>query len=100
MVRFDLWELTRAAATPGTALTVAYERKIRKSFEECRRQGVAFIPLAVERLVGSMRWPSGKSRSWLLPCQGRRDKRSRWPSSSCGNLYCVYTNFCFRENMK
>ena len=41
-----------AATTPGHALTFAYERKIRGAEEACRRQGIAFIPLAAESFGG------------------------------------------------
>ena len=41
-----------AAATAGHALTVAYERKVRAVGEACRREGIAFIPLAAESLGG------------------------------------------------
>ena len=42
--------LAQAAANPGSALTVAYLRKIVSAEELCRRQGLAFIPLAAESL--------------------------------------------------
>ena len=38
--------LPQAAITPGHALTHAYERKMRGAEEDCRRQGIAFIPMA------------------------------------------------------
>ena len=41
-----------AATTPGFALTFAYERKLREVEEACRRQGILFLPLAVESLGG------------------------------------------------
>ena len=41
-----------AAATPGSALLVAFNRKVRGAEEQCRRQGLAFIPLAAESLGG------------------------------------------------
>ena len=41
-----------AATTPGHALTVAYNRKMREAGELCRQQGIAFIPLALESLGG------------------------------------------------
>ena len=44
--------LAQAATTPGHALTFAYERKIRGAEEACRRQGIAFIPLAAESFGG------------------------------------------------
>ena len=44
--------LPQAAITPGHALTHAYERKMRGAEEDCRRQGIAFIPMAVESFGG------------------------------------------------
>ena len=44
--------MAEAATTPGHALTFAYERKIRGAEEACRRQGIAFIPLAAESFGG------------------------------------------------
>jgi hypothetical protein len=41
-----------AAAEAGHALTVAYNRKVQKVGEACRREGIAFIPLAAEALGG------------------------------------------------
>ena len=41
-----------AATTPGHALTVAYNRKMRDAAELCRQQGIAFIPIALESLGG------------------------------------------------
>ena len=44
--------MPQAAFTPGHALTHAYERKMRGAEEDCRRQGIAFIPMAVESFGG------------------------------------------------
>ena len=41
-----------AAITPGHALGVAYRRKMTAAAEDCRREGIAFIPLAMESLGG------------------------------------------------
>ncbi len=41
-----------AATTPGHALTFAYDRKVRGAEEDCRRQGIAFLPMAAESLGG------------------------------------------------
>ena len=41
-----------AATTPGHALTFAHNRKLRGAEEECRQQGIAFLPMAAESLVG------------------------------------------------
>ena len=41
-----------AAARPGHALEVAVERKNRGALEDCRRQGIKFIQLAMESLGG------------------------------------------------
>ena len=39
-----------AATTPGHALEVAQKRKLDKSWESCHRQGIEFLPIAVESL--------------------------------------------------
>ena len=39
-----------AAATAGSALLVAFKRKVDGAEEQCRRQSLAFIPLAAESL--------------------------------------------------
>ena len=39
-----------AAETPGHALHVAHKRKLDKSWEACSREGICFVPLAVESL--------------------------------------------------
>ena len=44
--------VAEAALTPGYALTFAYQRKIRGAAEDCRREGIAFLPLVVESLGG------------------------------------------------
>ena len=44
--------VAEAAVTPGYALTFAYQRKIRGAAEDCRREGIAFLPLVVESLGG------------------------------------------------
>ena len=44
--------VAEAAVTPGHALTFAYQRKLRGAAEDCRRESIAFLPLAVESLGG------------------------------------------------
>ena len=44
--------VAEAATTPGYALTFAYQRKVRGVAEDCRREGIAFLPLVVESLGG------------------------------------------------
>ena len=44
--------VVQAAVTPGHALQEAYKKKMQKSWEDCRRQGLAFLPLAAESLGG------------------------------------------------
>ena len=44
--------LAEAAVTPGHALTFAHQRKVRGAAEDCWRQGIAFLPLAVESFGG------------------------------------------------
>ena len=39
-----------AATTPGHAYNGAHKRKLDKSWEPCHRQGITFLPLAVESL--------------------------------------------------
>ena len=41
-----------AATTAGFALTKAYKSKLQGSEEDCRRQGLVFLPLAAEALGG------------------------------------------------
>ena len=51
--------VTGAATTPGFALSYAHARKMRGAEEDCRRQGIAFLPLAVESFGG---WHQGAVR--------------------------------------
>ena len=44
---------------PGHALDHAYTRKVNGAEEECRRQGIAFLPLVAESFGG---WHSGAVR--------------------------------------
>ena len=44
--------VARAATGPGSALQYAHNEKIRKFGEACRRQGIVFVPLALESLGG------------------------------------------------
>ena len=44
--------VTREAVEPGYALSFAHEQKLRGAEEDCRRQGIAFVPLVVETLGG------------------------------------------------
>ena len=44
--------LAGASTSPGHALTFAHDRKVRGAEEDCRRQGIAFLPLAVESFGG------------------------------------------------
>ena len=43
-------EVSGADTNPGHALNTAQKRKLDKSWEECHRQGIEFIPIAVESL--------------------------------------------------
>ena len=49
-----LQDLTRegAAANPGHAADVAYQRKMQGAAEDCRAQGIVFLPLAAETFGG------------------------------------------------
>ena len=42
--------VAEAAVSPGSALTVAFNRKVVSAGDLCRRQGLAFIPLVMELL--------------------------------------------------
>ena len=44
--------LARAATEPGHALDFAYERKLRGTWEDCERQGIAFLPIVAESMGG------------------------------------------------
>ena len=41
-----------AAANPGFALSQAFDRKMRSAADDCRAQGISFLPMAVESLGG------------------------------------------------
>ena len=41
-----------AATEPGHALNFAHDRKLRGAEEDCRQQGIAFLPLVAESLGG------------------------------------------------
>jgi hypothetical protein len=41
-----------AAVTPGHALTYAFTRKMNGAAEDCQRQGIVFLPIAVETFGG------------------------------------------------
>ena len=43
--------MAEAATNPGHALAFAFERRISGAEEDCRRQGIAFLPMAAEREV-------------------------------------------------
>ena len=54
----------RESTELGYAVTLAHDRKLRGAKEECRRQGLAFVPLAVEALGG---WhPSAEAQVRML----------------------------------
>ena len=44
--------LDAAATTPGHALSVNYDEKLNGAEDLCRRQGMAFFPLAAETFGG------------------------------------------------
>ena len=44
--------LPQAAIKPGHALQFAFERKINGAAEDCRREGIDFVPLGVESFGG------------------------------------------------
>ena len=47
------------ANTAGHALNFAYGQKVNGAEEECRRQGIAFLPMVAETFSG---WHSGAER--------------------------------------
>ena len=54
----------RRQLDPGHALTVAYRRKMTAATEDCRKEGIAFIPWAIKS-VGS--WQEGVVKAFVLP---------------------------------
>ena len=66
-----------AAASPGHALEVAVQRKNRGALEDCRRQGIKFIPLAMESLGGWHELAVGEIRKLAaaLARQSGQDER-------------------------
>jgi sirohydrochlorin ferrochelatase len=44
--------LVKAAAEAGYATEAAYKKKMADSAEDCRREGIVFLPLAAESLGG------------------------------------------------
>ena len=53
-VTHPLQDQTRAgaAATPGHAMSVAYQNKMRGAADLCSQQGIAFIPIVAESMGG------------------------------------------------
>ena len=69
--------MTEAATTPGSALNVAYNRKVASAEEACRRQGPSF-PWLRSHWGGGTRWPRLRSGSWgqhLGVTLGKRKER-------------------------
>ena len=77
-------DLVEAAATnPGHALSVKYDEKLNGAEELCRRQGMAFFPLAAETFGGWHRVGGGRSRNLALRLPGTRHrKRARRSTTS------------------
>ena len=44
--------ISKASEEPGAALTFAYDRKIRQSYDACHKEGISFLPLPIETLGG------------------------------------------------
>ena len=67
-VTHPLQDRTRAGAavTPGYAMNAAYDRKVAGAGEQCRQQGIAFIPIVAESLGGwhPIAWQWSKLKSW------------------------------------
>ena len=47
---YAIYKVGGAANTPGHAVSEAHKRKLDKSWESCNRQGICFLPIAVESL--------------------------------------------------
>ena len=72
--------VTGAAASPGHALEVAVTRKNRGDLEDCRCQGIKFIPLAVESLGGWHELAVGKIQKLTVALArqtGQEEKKAR-----------------------
>jgi hypothetical protein len=69
-----------AAASPGHALEVAVQRKNRGALVDCQRQGIKFIPLAMESLGGWHELAVGEIRKLaaaLARQSGQEEKEAR-----------------------
>ena len=77
-----------AAASPGHALEVAVTRKNRGrgALEDCWRQGIKFIPLAVESLGGWHELAVAEIRKLAAALARRRRKVG--PTCFSGSVYC------------
>ena len=65
--------VVRAATEPGHALNFAHDRKLRGAEEDCRQQGIAFLPLVAESFgwLASMRGEGGEE-AWQCAGQAHR----------------------------
>ena len=54
--------VVKASATPGSALQVAFDHKVAGVGEACRRQGLAFLPLAMDSQGGWRKVAEGEVR--------------------------------------
>ena len=44
--------MAEASATPGYALDLRYQTKIKDSYQDCQRMGITFLPIVAEFLGG------------------------------------------------
>ena len=93
-MRQDLVE--QAATNPGHALSAKYDEKLNGAEELCRRQGMAFFPLAAETFGGWHRVGGrGRSRNLALRLPGTRDRKRARRSTTSG----VAWEFCCSGEM-
>ena len=77
--------MPQAATTPGFALSYAHDRKVRGAEEDCRRQGIAFIPKWQQSpSEGGTVLQRGRSGSWGLHWHDTLARRRERPSGTCG----------------
>ena len=79
--------VVRAATEPGHALNFAHDRKLRGAEEDCRQQGIAFLPLVAESFgwLASMRGEGGEE-AWQCAGQAHRAAGGGGPAHLGGRL--------------
>ena len=90
-----LQDLTRegAAAKPGHAADVAYQRKMQGAADACRAQGIVFLPMAVETFGGRHEVAEQQVKKLASALAGHKKKERPsvtpgpdWESSSKGAM--------------